>query len=389
MPRSDIFDKSFDEATLMKLDLFEKYLEEWLGVYVSKFSSKKAYILDLFCGAGRDRDANEGSALRSIKVLLKWQKKYDLRNVTLVLCDAQVEKIESLESILEHDLSCQGNTFNIRLYCKTFPESFFQIEAEIKNAFNLIFLDPHGFNFITPEIFKKLCFLRYTDTIFFIASNFANRFVDNPPSEATFQEMGLEEDIMQEIKNSDHYEIHRIMAKHYRKLSHEFCHQDKQLEGVVDKIFLSPFSLKKEHTHNIYGLIFLTHDYCGIDKFLHLAWEKNPFNGEANFNIDRDYDPNRNDSQLRLFPIQKVPSNRLTALHAIIDRELSQREKISNKDLCILCYENGYYPQKANEYIEKLVKENRIVKEGNKRGKISYNSAIKGKSRATFYRIIK
>jgi hypothetical protein len=49
----------------------------------------------------------------------------------------------------------------------------------------------------------------------------------------------------------------------------------------------------------------------------------------------------------------------------IIDRELSQREKISNKDLCILCYENGYYPQKANEYIEKLVKENRIVKEGN------------------------
>jgi hypothetical protein len=241
MPRSDIFDKSFDEATLMKLDLFEKYLEEWLGVYVSKFPSKKAYILDLFCGAGRDRDANEGSALRSIKVLLKWQKKYDLRNVTLILCDAQVEKIEALESILEHDLSYQGN------------------------AFNLIFLDPHGFNFITPEIFKKLCFLRYTDTIFFIASNFANRFVDNPPSEATFQEMGLEEDILQEIKNSDHYEIHRIMAKHYRKLSHEFCHQDKQLEGVVDKIFLSPFSLKKEHTHNIYGLIFLTHDYCGID----------------------------------------------------------------------------------------------------------------------------
>ena len=56
MPRSDIFDKSFDEATLMKLDLFEKYLEEWLGVYVSKFSSKKAYILDLFCGAGLYRD---------------------------------------------------------------------------------------------------------------------------------------------------------------------------------------------------------------------------------------------------------------------------------------------------------------------------------------------
>jgi len=49
---------------------------------------------------------------------------------------------------------------------------------------------------------------------------------------------------------------------------------------------LYPFSLKKGA--NIFGIVFEAKHPLAVDKFLNIAWKRNPINGDANFDIDDD-----------------------------------------------------------------------------------------------------
>ena len=44
-----------------------------------------------------------------------------------------------------------------------------------------------------------------------------------------------------------------------------------------------PFTIKKKR--GVYGLIFGSKNPLGVEKFLRVAWETNPINGVANFDI--------------------------------------------------------------------------------------------------------
>ncbi|MBX3006832.1 MAG: hypothetical protein KF816_02275 [Melioribacteraceae bacterium] len=53
MPSIDIFDKPFDEGTEAKLEIFEKYLEEWLPPFVMSSFQYPIQIFDLFAWQSR------------------------------------------------------------------------------------------------------------------------------------------------------------------------------------------------------------------------------------------------------------------------------------------------------------------------------------------------
>ena len=71
MAPKDIFEKPFDEGTLIKLEIFEKYFEGWLPTFIhlSDQSNKTIQIFDLFAGKGYDINGQEGSPVRILKVI--------------------------------------------------------------------------------------------------------------------------------------------------------------------------------------------------------------------------------------------------------------------------------------------------------------------------------
>ena len=74
MPTEDINKKPFDEATMMKLDIFERYLEAWLPVFIQTSNVSRVLICDFFAGSGRDTQGRPGSALRILATIERFQK---------------------------------------------------------------------------------------------------------------------------------------------------------------------------------------------------------------------------------------------------------------------------------------------------------------------------
>ena len=50
MPSKDLFNQPFSEETITKLEIFEKYTEAWLPVFLYR-NFKDIFICDFFAGA--------------------------------------------------------------------------------------------------------------------------------------------------------------------------------------------------------------------------------------------------------------------------------------------------------------------------------------------------
>lgn len=67
----NIHKEPFDDGTLLKLDIFKSYLQEWLPVFLGKNEPiwKTINIFDFFAGPGKDLDGKMGSPLLIIREL--------------------------------------------------------------------------------------------------------------------------------------------------------------------------------------------------------------------------------------------------------------------------------------------------------------------------------
>ncbi|MCW8818087.1 MAG: hypothetical protein OQK52_09470, partial [Ignavibacteriaceae bacterium] len=71
MAVKDIFDKPFDEGTIAKLEIFQKYFESWLPTFIMGKISRPIQVFDLFAGSGYDKHGVSGSPIRIIEVVNK------------------------------------------------------------------------------------------------------------------------------------------------------------------------------------------------------------------------------------------------------------------------------------------------------------------------------
>ena len=63
MPGKNIHKEPFDEGTITKLEIFQRYAREWLPVFVMD-KRKKVNIFDFFAGTGYDGAGVPGSPIR-------------------------------------------------------------------------------------------------------------------------------------------------------------------------------------------------------------------------------------------------------------------------------------------------------------------------------------
>ena len=66
MPGKNIHKEPFDEGTITKLEIFQRYAREWLPTFVMS-QRKRVSIFDFFAGPGYDETGCPGSPIRILQ----------------------------------------------------------------------------------------------------------------------------------------------------------------------------------------------------------------------------------------------------------------------------------------------------------------------------------
>ena len=365
----DLFDKPFDEGTKTKLDIFEKYLDNWLPTFIHGHYNKPIQIFDLFAGSGCDENGIPGSPLRTLTVIKKYSQMLveKKKKVHIYLNDYDVDKYKILRAGVKHKVSELGLDDLVEIQCAnmTFVDCFNEHKNKMMNGCNLIFLDQNGFKEVSESIFAFLMNLDTTDFMFFVASTYIHRFPDEP-------EVVRHHPIFDftRIKNAKWKTVHAIICEEFRKY----------VPQHITSYAIVPFSIMKADRNNIYGLIFVTKHIRGADKFLQTVWKENALNGTANYDIDDD----ASKSQPDLFEGQKM--TKIEGFQDDLKKRILSGEIKNNRDAFYHTINLGHISQHASEAIKAMKKEKIIVYNG-KSPLVSYEKAVR-EDRIVEYKLV-
>jgi three-Cys-motif partner protein len=339
MPYIDLHAKPFDEATLAKLQIFEDYAQAWLPVFVMS-RQKEICIFDFFAGTGYDKNGIAGSPIRILEVIRQYVGKIFQERVKIVVFLNEYKKAkfeilqEACNKYLEENKEVK-RAIDIKFSNLDFEVCFKEWYPFIQQNPSLVFLDQNGIKYFSEKYFIALEKTRKTDFLYFISSSYFWRF-----GESEEFKMHLDIDI-EDAKKDPYTFIHRNLIKQvYSKLP-----QKSQLK-------LYPFSLKKGA--NIHGIIFGASHIRAVDKFLEIAWKKNPINGEANFDIDED----KKKLQLDMFEGKRL--TKIEAFEVALADKIKSSKTTTNKEIYYFTLQSGHPCAQANTIIKELRKAKKV-----------------------------
>lgn len=348
MGSKNIHNEQFDEGTLLKLEIFKKYLREWLPVFLAKDKTiwNEINIFDFFAGPGKDTAGNQGSPLMIVEELEnsnyngKTYKEYiEDKNLKIKLLFN--EFLKQKYDQLKVNLASYTNSphYTITTQNEDFKDIFERIKPEIasKQAASLLFLDQNGIKQIDQSTFQFIISQKKTDFIFYISSSYILRFAQ----EDAFQKyLSISKE---DFEGQPYYHCHRVVLNYY-----------KSLISPTAEYYLAPFSIKKGK--NIYGIIFGTSHLFGIEKFLRVCWNIDPQRGEANFDLDGDkIDPSAPTLFAEFNRPKKIQKFQQEISEMILERRIS-----NYKDALIFGLVNGFLPKHVNEAISNLAKDKKL-----------------------------
>lgn len=367
----DINKDLFAEETKLKLNIFRDCFKEWIPVFVHNPYVKGIYIYDFFAGSGKDIEGTYGSPL----ILLDEIKGKDNDYCCSIKDSGKIIHCVFNEYIAKKSSELQ---YNINLYlneCKSkcsideciyenkchFPnrdfkdlvgsENFRKILANDSFA-KFILLDQYGFKNVDKDVFQLLVDSPKTDFIFFIATSFISRFIKLPAVTAYFDKEKINFD------RTKGRECHRTIANYFRSLI-----------PVNKEYYLHHFTIRKGS--NYYGLIFGSNHTYGMEKFLDVCWKQDKFSGEANIDLEGDYEEGT------LF-YQQGESNKKQRIKKELMSAILKGEITDNISGMKYVMTKGCQPKLFVETISQLIKEGIvIVTEGNENRKRTAIHTIK------------
>jgi len=327
MPTRDLHDKPFDEGTQTKLAIYRSYLRAWLQVFLhaSAHFGTPLQFYDFFCGPGRDPEGEPGSPLILLEELLTVRSLIQQRHhlVRIFFNDKDKTKIDMLKRVCAE----QEVLWQPRFESLSFENAFRTTRQEFAAAPSLVFVDQNGLKHITKDVFNVLTSAPTTDFLFFTASSFKRRFGELLAPEIKFPD------------SISHLEVHRVLADCYR-------------EWAPKNVFIGHFSIKKEA--NIYGLIFGSHHWRGMQKFLEIAWKLDAECGEANYEMEAEavqgqmfFDQGRTGFKKR----------KIEAFQEKVGEFIQLREQTTDRDVFLYCLTNGFLPRVAQDVYQRMRKE--------------------------------
>lgn len=278
MAKKDLHDSPFDEGTIAKLEIFEDYAQAWIPTFVMQ-GIPKICVFDFFAGTGYDKNGVAGSAIRILGKIKEQLRFIFQKNVRIEVYlneyepDKKVQKkFELLKNAcfkyLEENKDV-GRAIKIHYFNENFEDLFPKLLNEIKKFPSLVYLDQNGIKFLADKYLLQFEQLDQTDFIYFVSSSYF-KWLGNTNEFKKHVVLDV-----QELRNNPYKFIHKNVIEQLRK---------KLPVGSTLKLY--PFSLKKGV--NIFGIVFGAKHPLAVEKFLNIAWKRNPINGNANFDIDDD-----------------------------------------------------------------------------------------------------
>ena len=272
-------DVPFDDATQLKLELFRRYIRNWIPVFLTRQKdgrpNRSVHIFDFFAGPGRDTKGTPGSPLIVTEELRAFCEanaalRTETPSVTLHFSDSDSQHVEALSENLR-DAVCSRGCCRPSVSNAAFAEALESAWPILRNPLEacLVIMDQFGLKEVTPAVLNGLAACPVTDVLFFISSSFIRRFAGEPSIQQYFKVTP------EELQNSEYRLIHRFICEYFRS----------QLPPQTT-YHLAPFSIKKGA--NIYGVVFGSGSYLGLHKFLQACWELDGVTGEANYPVDGD-----------------------------------------------------------------------------------------------------
>lgn len=358
MPGKNIHKEPFDEGTITKLEIFQRYAREWLPVFVMD-KRKKVSIFDFFAGPGYDESRCPGSPIRILEEIRG--QIFNIKNngtiIHLYFNEYDKKKYEQLKVACKEYVEQNPNfrpNVTIHLFNKDFEELYDYLEPLIGVAPSLVYLDQNGIKFIADKYFNSLISKPQTDFFYYLSSSFFVRFGDTPEFKAIVPEATMEE----------------IREKPYKYIHNEILNYLKRKLPADSDVMLYPFTIKKKS--GVYGIIFGASHLLAADKFLTIAWKINEVNGAANFDIDDDWEKDQLTFDFWGPPeIKKVDAFKRDLRAKILAGEIT-----NNKEAYIYTMQKGHIGTHAKEEVSLMKKEKLITYEGSW-PKVNYAAAIK------------
>jgi len=330
MPIKDLHAAKFDEGTLVKLELFQDYLKEWLPVFIHSQHQSPINIIDFFAGSGTDCDGTAGSPLRIFDIIEEYLDAIINKNLSInvILNDFDEEKCTKLKAAVNTRLDENQqlkDAINVSFRNDDFGKLFSELAPVLKNESNLIFIDQNGIRHVSQDVlatldsFTRSDFLFYISSSYFIRFDFKNHFPDLKDS----------------IDLNKPANIHREIAEYYRK---------KLPKDSATKLY--PFTIKKAGGY--YGLVFGSQHCRGVEKFLSICWKKNGTNGEANFDIDEEYKL----KQRTLFGPPRV--TKLNKFRTDLMNFVLENGEVTNGEVLEFTLARGFESKQAKEVLRKM-----------------------------------
>jgi three-Cys-motif partner protein len=369
MSKKDHHSEPFDDGTLAKLEIFEDYANAWLPVWVMQPKVDEIHILDLFAGPGYDANGVAGSPIRILDAI-----KQHLGNIL-----QSNTKIHVHFNEFQPDRVKQPKYENLVLSCdmcialepkfKYFlSEHYYNEDAEklldkllldLKHKPLLVYLDQNGVKLFSQTYVQKLASISRLDFLYFVSSSYFKWLGQTPEFK---QVLDFKDG---ELLNVRQLDMHRVVVNKMRS----------QLAGN-SKLKLYPYSIKK--LSNVFGIVFGSKHPLAVDKFLSIAWRRNPLNGEAEYDIDSDAEQ----LQLTLFAQHKL--TRLMKFRNDLTQFITSGETKTNQEVIDFTYEYGHIPTHASDLVRGL-KGKTIAYSGHPC--ITYDSVFKNKKVVRFERI--
>lgn len=209
----------FDEATLLKLEIFRGYVRAWLPVFLTERSfAEEVHIYDFFSGPGQDVAGNPGTPIlivEEIESCLSSNRTSNSSSVNIFLHfnDKAPDKI----SLLENRLKERQDRLHYQL---RFSNLEFRDALQValpsmkqRKTANLVIIDQFGIKEVDESIFLEITSCSTTDMLFFISSSTIRRFVDEGSIQKYIPIQSSE------VRDIPAKEIHRYICKEfYRKL---------------------------------------------------------------------------------------------------------------------------------------------------------------------------
>jgi three-Cys-motif partner protein len=348
MSYKDLHEDPFDESTIAKLEIFEDYAQAWIPTFVMQ-GIPIMCIFDFFAGTGYDKNGVAGSPIRILEKIREQIGNIFLKKVKIKVYFNEFEptkkgqkKFELLQKACSEYFEMHKNVksaIEIKYFNENFEELFPKLISKINQFPSLIYLDQNGIKFLSDKYLLELEKTRQTDFLYFVSSSYFKR-LGNTNEFKKHVDLDIEV-----LRNNPYKFIHRNVIEQLRK---------KLPFNSALKLY--PFSLKKGA--NIFGIVFGAKHPLAVDKFLNIAWKRNPINGDANFDIDDD----SKKSQLDLFGNKKL--TKIEEFQENLRIKVLSQEIKNNFDALRFVHDEGHIGKHASDCLREMKKKNEIYYEG-------------------------